>query len=166
MKRFTGLFLLLLMLCAVKGYSQQTPLSPKATAKTDNIEINYGQPSKRGRVVFGELVPYNEVWRTGANEATEITLKKDAVIGGKPVKAGTYTLFTVPGEKEWRVILNSQLGQWGAYDYDKYRSKDVLDVKVPSRKLASTVEKLTITPKKDMIDIEWDQTGVSVPMKL
>jgi hypothetical protein len=165
MNKIAALFAFIFLCCTLTTKAQPQ-LSPKATVKSENIEITYSQPAKRDRVVFGELVPYNEVWRTGANEATEVTLKKDLTIGGKTVKAGTYTLFTVPGEKEWRVILNSQLGQWGAYDYDKYKSKDVLDIKVPSRKLANTVEKLTITPKKDEITIEWDQTGVSVPVKI
>lgn len=145
--------------------AQEQPLSPKATAGNGDIEITYGQPSKRNRVIFGDLVPYNEIWRTGANEATEITFKKDVNFGGKPVKAGTYTLFSIPTEKEWTVILNSQLGQWGAYDYEKNKAKNILQVKAPVHHLDQVQEKLTYTVNNDAVSIEWDQTGVTIPVK-
>nr|MCU0355191.1 DUF2911 domain-containing protein [Cytophagales bacterium] len=131
-----------------------------------NIKVAYGQPSKRERVIFGPggLEPYGKVWRTGANQATEITFAKDGTFGGKPVKAGTYTLFTIPDEKEWTVILNSQLGQFGAFEYDKHKGKNVLEVKAPVKKTASVVEKFTITPTDKELKMEWDQTSVSVPV--
>ena len=107
---------------------------------------------------------FGKVWRTGADEATEITFSKDVIFGGKPVKAGTYTLFTIPEKEEWTVILNGQLGQWGAYDYDQHKAKDVVQVKVPAKKLDEPVEQLTIRfAGTDMI-IEWDQTQVAVPI--
>ena len=117
-------------------------------------------------VIFGKLVPFGEVWRTGANEATEITFDKDVTVGGKPVKAGTYTLFTVPKETEWTVILNGQLKQWGAFDYEKYKDKDVAQFTVPSSKTSSVVEKLTysFTPKNDLV-IAWDDRQISIPIK-
>ncbi|RYD59354.1 MAG: DUF2911 domain-containing protein [Sphingobacteriales bacterium] len=152
-----------LMLFTVFTLSAQE-LSPKSVAKSDNIEVVYGQPSKRNRAIFGQLVPYGEVWRTGANEATTVELKADASFGGKPVKKGKYTLFTIPGVKEWTVILNSELEQWGAYEYDKHKSKNVAEVKVPVYTLDKTQEKLQINPKKDALVIEWDQTGVSIPV--
>ena len=127
----------------------------------------YGQPSKRGRVIFGQLEPYGKVWRTGANEATEITFKKDAVVGGQQVKAGTYTLFTIPNESEWTVILNPELKHWGAYGYDKIKSKDLPHITVPAQKLDSPVEKLTLSfDEKNSLIIEWDQTKVEVPIKV
>ena len=107
------LLLLTVFMYSVSLSAQDKPLSPKATAENDIAKITYGQPSKRDRVIFGDLVPYNQVWRTGANEATIITLKKDAMLGDKKVKAGTYTLFTIPGEQSWKVILNGKTGQWG-----------------------------------------------------
>ena len=131
------------------------------TAK--NITISYGRPYKKGRDIFGGLEAYGKVWRTGADDATEITFDKDVVFGDKQVKAGTYTLFTIPGNTEWTVILNSELGQWGAYKYDK--TKDVARVAVTPKHLDKVVEQLTITDKKDMLNIEWDQTSVTVPMK-
>ncbi|MEI8279491.1 MAG: DUF2911 domain-containing protein [Bacteroidota bacterium] len=158
---------LLLMVTSFTGFSQEKKAqqSPRASAKGDNVEVSYGQPSKRGREIFGKLVPYGEVWRTGANEATEITFKKDGMFGGKPVKAGTYSLFTIPTEKSWELILNSELKQWGSFGYDKIKSKDVLHINAPVRLLPGEVEKLTITVKKDALLIEWDKTGVTVPMK-
>jgi len=111
--------------CAQDGAKQP---SPRAYAESKDVKLNYGQPSKRGRVTFGELVPYGEVWRAGANEATEITFAKDATFGGKPIKAGTYTLFIRPQKDQWTVILNSQLKQWGSFKYDENKDKDVLQV--------------------------------------
>lgn len=144
----------------------QAVQSPRVTAKGKNVKISYGQPSKRDRVIFGKLVPYGEVWRTGANEATEITFKKDASFGGKPVKAGTYTLFTIPGEKEWTFILNSELKQWGAYKYNEIKSKDVLNVTVPAEMMSgAAVEKLTITLPGNKLVLTWDKTRVQVPIK-
>jgi VCBS repeat-containing protein len=140
--------------------------SPHDTVTAKNIEITYGRPYKKNRDIFGSLVKYGEVWRTGADEATQITFKKDATFGGKAVKAGTYTLFTIPAEGEWTVILNSQLKQWGAYDYAKNKDKDVLQVKVPAKKIASTVEQLTIIVEGSNIVITWDQTMVTIPVKI
>ncbi|HYD22038.1 MAG TPA: DUF2911 domain-containing protein [Flavipsychrobacter sp.] len=156
------LFATILLVPAVLG---QNVLSPRATAEHGNVSVDYGQPSKRGRVVFGGLEPYGQVWRTGANEATVITFKKDGTFGGKPVKAGKYTLYTIPREKEWEVILNSKLEQWGAYDYEKIKGNDVLHVTVPSGSTKEVVEKFTITVMADAMVMEWDQTRVSVPIK-
>jgi len=159
------LSLALLVFSFFNVVAQEQVLSPKAAAKGKHIEITYGQPSKRGRVIFGELVPYGEMWRTGANEATEITFKKNMTFGGKQVKAGTYTLFTIPKEKEWKIILNGKLGQWGAYDYDKYKTLDVLEITVPVYHTNAVVDKLTYTVKDDAVTIEWDKTGVAIPVK-
>lgn len=105
------------------------------------------------------------MWRTGANEATTITFMKDGTFGGKAIKAGTYTLYTIPREKEWEFILNSKLGQWGAYEYEKIKGSDVLHVTVPSKQTKEVVEVFTITVKADAMLLEWDQTQVSVPLK-
>ena len=139
--------------------------SPHETVNGDNISITYGRPYKKGREVFGKLEPYGKVWRIGADEATTITFKNDGTFGGKPVKAGTYTLFAIPEEKEWTFILNSQLGQWGAYSYDKNKDKDVLQVKAPAKKLDKPVEQLTLSLPKSSLVMEWDQTQVTVPVK-
>lgn len=153
--------LLLIIVVACRGKRK----SPHETVKGDGVSVTYGRPYKKGRVIFGGLEKYGQVWRTGADEATEITFDKDAQFGGQPVKAGTYTLFTIPDETEWTIILNSKLGQWGAYDYNEYKNKDVLRTAVPVKKLDQVVEQLTIrfSPDNDMI-IEWDQTQVQIPI--
>jgi hypothetical protein len=163
------LFLSLIMVSAsFMECSSQPPKSPRVSAEGKDVKVAYGQPSKRGRVIFGNggLEPYGKVWRTGANEATEITFAKDATFGGQAVKAGTYTLFTIPNENEWTVILNPELKQWGAYGYDKIKSKDLPHITVPARKLDSPVEKLTLKfDDKNSLVIEWDQTHVEVPIQ-
>lgn len=143
----------------------QAPKSPRVTAEGANVEVAYGQPSKKGRVIFGELVPYGQVWRTGANKSTDITFKKDVTFGGKKVSAGTYALFTIPGEKEWTVILNSQPAQGGAFEYEKTKAKNVAEVKVAAKNNAPEAEKLTISVPAGKLVIHWDKTEVSVPMK-
>ena len=157
------LFMLLAGLFVMPACSQNRK-SPHETVKSENVEVSYGRPYKKGREIFGGLEKYGKVWRTGADEATQITFTKDATVGGKPVKAGTYTLFTIPDQNEWTIILNSQLGQWGAYEYDKHKDKDVLQVKVPAKKLDKPVEQLTIRFAGSNMIIEWDTTQVSVPV--
>jgi len=159
------------MVSLVQAQDNKPPMSPKITVESPdkNIKVVYGQPSKKGRVVFGadgssSLEKYGKVWRTGANDATEVTFKSDVMFGGKMVKAGTYTLFTIPGEKEWSVLLNSTLGQWGAYDYEKIKAADVATVKVPVSENKTPIEKLTITPANSSITIAWDNMTVSVPV--
>ncbi len=88
------------------------------TIGTTKVMLAYSRPSLRGRTVFGDLVPYDAVWRTGANEATTITFSDDVMVEGQPLEAGTYGLFTVPGEKTWTVAFNRVAEQWGAGDYD------------------------------------------------
>jgi hypothetical protein len=150
---------------AVTAYGQDRK-SPHETVNTDDISVTYGRPYKKGREIFGKLEAYGKVWRLGADEATTITFKKDGFFGGKPVKAGTYTMFAIPEEKEWTFILNSQLGQWGAYSYDKNKEKDVLQIKAPAKKLDKEVEQLTISfPKSTSMVVEWDKTQVTVPVK-
>jgi hypothetical protein len=109
------------------------------------------------------LEPYGKVWRTGADAATEVTFKKDGTFGGKPVKAGTYTLFTIPNANEWTVILNSELKQWGAFSYDKNKSKEVMQFTVPAKKLDNVVEQLTIRVPSNSMIIEWDKTQITIP---
>lgn len=139
--------------------------SPAKETENSILKITYGAPSKKGRAIFGGLVPYDAVWRTGANNATEITFKKDVTVAGKMVKAGTYSLFTIPTAKDWSLILNSELKQWGAYGYDKVKDKNVLEVKVPSMTTDIETEMFTIAATDKGFDILWDKTKVSVPVK-
>ncbi|MCC8360790.1 DUF2911 domain-containing protein [Salinimicrobium sediminilitoris] len=129
--------------------------------------VLYSRPQTRDREVFGKLVPYGEVWRTGANEATEITLYQDLMVGGKTIKQGTYTLFTIPREKEWTIILNNSTNIWGAYDY--HVEKDVARITVPVRKSPVPIDALSMNFAKsnDGADlfIGWDDSYVIVPFK-
>lgn len=158
---------LLLMLAGLFIFPacSQNRKSPHETVEGKDVKVTYGRPYKKGREVFGGLEKYGKVWRTGADEATEITFAKDVTFGGQPVKAGTYTLFTIPEKTEWTVILNSQLKQWGAYDYDKYKDKDVLKVTVPVKNLDTPVEQLTMRFAGNDLIIEWDKTQVAIPIK-
>jgi hypothetical protein len=133
------------------------------------IRVTYGRPAKNGRVVFGQLVPYNAVWRSGANEATEIKFYETIELVGQKVKAGSYSLFTIPGEKEWTIILNSDLDYWGSYSYNA--AHDVLRVTAPVSTLTETVENFTIQFEKKganegVMKLAWDNTLVMVPFKL
>ncbi len=130
------------------------------------IRVIYSRPQKNNREVIGKLVPFGKVWRAGANEATEIKFYKDVVLAGKNVKAGTYSLFTIAGEKEWTIILNSDLDYWGAYSYKD--QNDVVRVTAPSGNLNTTVENFTIQfdkgdAKQGVMKLVWENTVVEVP---
>lgn len=129
--------------------------------------VLYSRPQTRDREIFGKLVPYGEVWRTGANEATEITLYNDLMVGGKTIKKGTYTMFTIPQEKEWTIILNNSTNIWGAYDY--HVEQDVARITVPVRTTKTPIEALSMSfsPSENGADlyIGWDNHYVVVPFK-
>ena len=131
------------------------------------LEVKYCRPFKKGRVIFGELVPFGEVWRTGANEATQITLNKKVTFGGMELDPGVYELFTLPDKYKWTVIVNGERGQWGAFDYKP--ESDVLRVEVPSAEIEKELEQLTIAFEKSgddiLMRIMWDRTGVAVPIR-
>lgn len=131
------------------------------------VKIVYGQPYKRGRRIFGGLEEYGDVWRTGANEATEITTTRPISFNGNDINAGTYALFTIPGPQEWTIILNDSLGQWGAFDYNQ--QYDYLRTTVPAQSTEQTVEAFTIkfSPiqgRSSSIVLEWDTTHIEVPI--
>jgi hypothetical protein len=148
-----------------KGNYAGTGGSPHEVVKGKHVTVSYGRPYKKGRDIFGGLEAYGKVWRAGADEATEITFDKDATFGGKKIAAGTYTLFVIPNKKEWTIILNSTLGQWGAYSYEKIKAKDVLKITVPVKALNNVVEQFTITVTDNALVMQWDKTGVSVPIE-
>lgn len=170
MRKIAAFCLLLTSASVIQVSAQETkevtqPKSPRVTAKNDFAEISYGQPSKRGRAIFGALVPYGEVWRTGANMSTDITFNTDVLFAGKPVKKGTYALFTIPGEKEWTIILNSQPKQKGASEYEINKEKNVLEVKAAVAKLPAVQEEFLISFEGNALVFKWDETKVSVPLK-
>jgi hypothetical protein len=132
------------------------------------VKIVYSQPHKRGREIFGKLVPYGEVWRTGANEATEITLTKDLLINNQLLKAGTYSLFTIPEKEKWTIIINSDIGAWGAYNYNP--KVDVMRFDVPVKGVDNVIYEpftLQFDQKNELAELLmlWDNIKVSVPMK-
>lgn len=139
------------------------PASGRVSDKS--VRVIYSRPQLKGRSI-SDLAPAGKVWRTGANEAVEITLYKDAQVGGKAVKAGTYSLFTIPGEGEWTVILNGNLNQWGAYSYDE--SADVARVKGTVSNGSDSLEAFSIAYKE--VDggvhlvMGWGTTRVAVPI--
>lgn len=131
-------------------------------------KVQYGRPHKNGREIFGKLEPFGKVWRTGANENTEIRFYTDVSFGGEEVPAGTYSLFTIPNEDTWTVILNKQTDRWGAYSYDE--SQDIARVEAPLQQPAATVEVLSIyfqgeDRSKAELAIAWDNSLVKVPIE-
>ena len=154
------------------GYSQlRLPApSPTQTIKQDfgigSIELNYSRPGKKDRKIFGDLVPYGKVWRTGANNATRIKFNEDVMIGGQPLKAGEYAVFTIPNENEWEIIINKGTENWGT-QYNQ--ADDILRVKAKSSKLNDAVETFTMqfdNVKATSADLKimWDKTAVAVPI--
>nr|NIP82271.1 DUF2911 domain-containing protein [Gemmatimonadota bacterium]NIQ58013.1 DUF2911 domain-containing protein [Gemmatimonadota bacterium]NIU78194.1 DUF2911 domain-containing protein [Gammaproteobacteria bacterium]NIX47185.1 DUF2911 domain-containing protein [Gemmatimonadota bacterium]NIY11563.1 DUF2911 domain-containing protein [Gemmatimonadota bacterium] len=127
------------------------------------LAVDYGVPHKRGREIFGALVPYDEVWRTGANRATHLTTDRDLVIGGERVPAGAYTLFTIPGPDAWTLIINSATDITGtAYDPET----DFARVPMRVRALDRTVEDFTIeVDPEGFLRLRWDRTEAYVPVE-
>lgn len=142
--------------------------SVKQRVGVTDIEVTYSRPSMRGRKVFGGLEPYGDVWRTGANGATTISFSTDVKFGGSDVAAGTYAVLSIPGEKEWTVILSTATDQFGAYAYDA--KNDVVRVNAAPVALAAPVETLTmqighLTSSSAHLQIAWENTSVSVPVE-
>lgn len=148
---------------------QPSPLA-MATARYKDayLKITYSSPHKRGREIFGKLVPYGQIWRTGANQATELTATRDLQINGSLLKAGTYSLFTIPDREKWTVVLNSDLGLWGSYNYNP--KMDVMRFEVSVQNSGGLVYEpftIVVQPKNDKADIIllWDRTRVSFPVQ-
>jgi hypothetical protein len=164
------LFVLLLVIASPLFAQEAIPPRPSPMAvaackyKDTYFKIVYNQPHKRGREVFGKLVPYGQVWRLGANEATELTITKDIFVNGQLLAAGTYSLFAIPEKDKWTIIFNKDLGQWGSYNYNQ--AKDVLRIEAAPTALSGELvyEPFTITidQKNNKADIVliWDKTSV------
>ena len=129
-----------------------------------HAKVVYSRPYKKERTIFGELVPFGKVWRTGADEATEITFYKDVMFGGKEVKAGSYALFTVPNKNSWEIILNSGLHQWGAFTYDD--GMDVARATAKPKMTSESVENFSIVFNGSEMILAWDNTMVAVPISV
>jgi hypothetical protein len=136
----------------MKGQANGEPLA----------RVLYSRPQKKGRDIFGEEVKYNDVWRLGANESTEIELFKNATIGGKKIPKGRYTLYCIPTENKWTIIINKDNYSWGSYAYKP--EKDVARIEVPVQKNTESVEALTMFFDNNSLDILWDNLKVEVPV--
>lgn len=138
------------------------------TVAGSEIKVNYSSPAVKGRKIWGGLVPYDKIWRTGANEATIFETSKDIKIGGKTLKAGKYSLYTKPGEKEWQVIFNSQTGQWGIKmdgSTTDEASKDVLVTTVKPMKSKEMNERFKIEINSKGMVLLWENLAVPVEIK-
>ncbi|MCA8830352.1 DUF2911 domain-containing protein [Hymenobacter pini] len=144
------------------------PSPPAQVAATlpsgTRLQISYSRPSAKDRTVFGGLVPYGQVWRTGANEATTFEVNQPVTVQGQPLPAGKYALFTIPTQKEWTIIFNKTPNQWGAYEYQE--ADDILRVKAKPTTVAAPLERFTITTHKaGQVTLAWEKTQVQFVVK-
>lgn len=147
--------------------AQNKPASPASialgTINGANISINYGSPSVKGRVIWGELVPFNKIWRAGANDATTFETDKDVSIEGSKLPAGKYSFFVIPSEKECIIIFNKEAKQWGAYKYKE--KEDQLRVTVKQKLSDTRVESLTYSVENNSIVLSWDKWQIPISVK-
>lgn len=174
--RKIALFTFLLSLSATMVTLAQLALpqpSPKAsvmyTVGLTEVTVTYSSPAVAGREIWGKLVPYNEVWRTGANTATEINFTTDVMVAGKPVKAGKYALFTIPTNGKWTVILNSNAGQWGSTNYKQ--DLDVLRFEVTPETLTEPKERLGfyinhVSADEAHVVMKWEKVKIKFPVSV
>ena len=173
MRRFilSVLFVAATVASFAQGQLKLPALSPNAKITQDfsvsNIEISYSRPSMRGRKIFGEVVPFGKVWRTGANSATKIKIGEDMEIGGQKVKAGEYAIYTIPGKDKWEVILNSGTGNWGTDGYAK--DADVARFTVKPSAIEGNCQTFTImitdiTFTTCKIEMVWERTKIVIPV--
>jgi DUF2911 family protein len=158
--------------CSILAQDKSNRPSPPATASGKaggaTITINYSSPAVKGRQIWGSLVPYDKVWRAGANEATIFETDKDIKVEGKALKAGKYSLYAIPGDKEWTIIFNSQTGQWGIKmdgSTTEDPAKDVLRVMVKPKKSKSFNERLGYVVDKNGFSLVWENLEVPVSIK-
>lgn len=164
------------LLLTANAASAQLKLPAASSAQTvtqglgiENVTLSYSRPSMNGRKIFGELVPYNEVWRTGANTNTTLTFEGDVSLNGHKLTAGTYALFTIPNKSEWTVIISKNTKQWGAYTYNQ--AEDALRFNVKPQTLNTAVETFTIsfdnvTPTSAVLSLAWEKTAIKVDLKV
>lgn len=167
-----SLFAMALLMSTISFGQKKQMASPRdsvsGTVAGSVIRISYGSPSVKGRKIWGGLVPYDKVWRTGANEATIFQTSKDIKIGGKTLPAGKYSLYTIPGEKEWKVIFNSQTGQWGIKmdgSTTDDASKDVLVTTVKPMKSKTANERFKIDINGNGFVMLWENLAIPVTIK-
>lgn len=167
MRLFKKIPFLAFVLLFANFLNAQEKASPAAVATGKingaTISINYSSPSVKGRQIWGGLVPFNEVWRAGANEATTFETDKDLTIEGSKLPAGKYSFFVIPKEKECVVIFNKEAKQWGAYKYNE--KEDQLRVTVKQQIASSSREKLVYTINKNNIVLSWENWNIPFSVK-
>jgi len=162
--------------CWIRGTASEasrrpSPLDSSSVALAGGtIKVCYGRPGRHGRVVMGQLVPYGEAWRLGANEATSIRVSFPARIGGMDVEPGSYSLYAIPDATKWRIVVNSEVQRWGVPINDEVRTRDLGSVVVPAEHLDKPVDMLTITLRKQSssaatMEVEWENTRVRIPIE-
>lgn len=144
------------------------PVSVSYSQNGFNLAVHYGSPATKGREIWGELVSYDEVWRTGANEATLISFDKDVRFNNNLVPAGNYALFTIPRENEWTVILNSVADQWGAFNYNA--EKNIVSFEITPRFVEEHTEQLSFSfeeiDQKQLLVLKWEKLLLEIPFQL
>ena len=168
------LILMTAILCCNSFYSQIKTPKPSPTAMisqevgVSNVIVEYSRPGVKGREIFGELVPFGKIWRTGANKATKITFENDCIFGGKEVPKGSYSLFTIPGKGEWQILLNKETELWGSGEYDK--EKQVCSITVEANQTENFTESFTIDFEtfksfSTIMTMKWANTKISIDVK-
>ncbi len=165
-------FLMGLFCLSVSGQAFHMPAaSPHVTIdqafSTSFIKLDYSRPSKNGRKVFGALIPYGQVWRTGANATTKITFGEEVNFGGEVVEPGEYALYTIPGETSWQVLLNKGVDNWGADGFDA--QENLVEIEVPVERLDRVQESFalsleSLSKDKAVLRLDWDDTRIEVPI--
>ncbi|MFE3848502.1 DUF2911 domain-containing protein [Flavobacterium sp. LB3P45] len=164
LRKISFLALALLFVNFINAQEKASPATV-ATGKINGaiISINYSSPSVKGRQIWGTLVPYNEVWRAGANEATTFETDKELIIEGSKLPAGKYSFFVIPNEKECVIIFNKEPKQWGAYKYNP--KQDQLRVTVKQKGTATMTEKLVYIINNDNIVLSWEKWNIPFSVK-
>jgi hypothetical protein len=149
-------------------FAHDRKYAPQKVGDKAFVRVTYTRPAKKEREIFGKLIPYGNIWRMGANEATEIKFYQDVIIDGKTVKAGVYSMFAIPNENEWEFIFNSELDVWGNAQYKQ--ENDVFRFKAVSKKSDEVIENLSIVftkndEKSTTMHIGWDTTVASFLIK-
>lgn len=171
MRKLIGFILFALVLSSSQAQVKMPALSPVQTVKQEfgvgSIEIKYARPAVRARKIFGNVVPYGAMWRTGANAATQIRFTDPVVINGQPLDSGSYVLYTIPNKDSWEIILNKGLKNWGVDGYKK--EEDVLRFTVAVTKMKTSIESLTlqlaaVAPQYCELHLMWDKTAIIIPI--
>ncbi|MDI5888743.1 DUF2911 domain-containing protein [Flavobacterium yafengii] len=165
LKKIHHLLIAFLIINSLNAQEKPTSTKEVVTGKINGatITINYGSPSVRAREIWGKLVPFNQVWRAGANDATTFETDKEITVEGSKLPVGKYSFFVLPNDKECIIIFNKEAKQWGAYKYKE--KEDQLRVTVKQKVAKSKVEKLAYTIDKNTITLSWDNWDIPVSVK-